>query len=425
MAEDQNETYPIPTETIRGLPWEHHLNDLLEVRAFCENFEIRTKNTRLARYEEFLRRFINHGQVNPESVFRNQSDAPFQNWIECLQYVLREVHELMWILKGLQASLPKGVKGKLEQIVSGRDFAFLDVDSRSRDTQFELRIASYFCQAGCEVDLTTETDVIAYADDFVYFLECKRVGSPSQLRRRLSGAKEQLRKRMPKKVSGKLVFGGVAADVTKIAFPHNGLTFGMVSDHSKDVIQKKLLEVCKTAENYDLFNGSKLPIVYWFQIHIAALVLYPQTLTSRFSSNHIYRTPRNRKEQRAVDDFWGRFTQVSAHDCRSDSPQQVRLRESIAIPAGTKCFMNEKFLEEMLGGIEIAGKDDNFIVGGMEIDGIEIEFSFREFSEVFQSIGDDAKSDMAKEPTSPQTQVRLLAMMWSLRHPFEVVNSEE
>jgi len=234
-----------------------------------------------------------------------------------------------------------------------------------------------------------------------------------------------LRKRMPKKVSRKLVFGGVAADVTKIAFPHNGLTFGVVADHSKDVIQKKLKEVCRTAENYDLFKGGSGPIVYWFQIHIAALVLLPQTLTSRFSSNHIYRTPRNRRELSAVNDFWEIFSRVSVDDSRSISPKPVKPRKSITLPKGTKFSINENLMKELLSGNEISERDDNFTVGGMEVQGIEIEFSIREVKEALESFEEDERAEMAKNFASPQSQAMLLAVMWARQHPFEIVDDEE
>lgn len=180
MSADQEETYPLPSEMMSSLAWNHHLDDLVNVRSICEDFGIQTSNTRLDRYEKFLRKYLDGDQIGGESVFQMPSSAPFQNWMECLQYVLREVHELMWILKGIQANQPKGVKEKLDWIIGGRDFAFLDVDSRSRDAQFELRIASYFSQAGFAVDLTSKTDVIVHSDNHVYYIECKRVGSTNK-----------------------------------------------------------------------------------------------------------------------------------------------------------------------------------------------------------------------------------------------------
>lgn len=423
MEDDQNETYPVPTETMRGLPWAHHLSDIMEVMEFCERLGIRTKNTRLERYGEFLRRFLKDGQVVPGSVFVVPSDSPFENYIECLQYVLREVHELMWILKGLQVRQPEGLEKRLERIVGGRDFAFLDADSKSRDAQFELRIASYFCQSGCYVDLTTDTDVIVHSDDFVYFIECKRVGSSNQLRKRLSGAKEQLRKRMPKKIGEKLVFGCVAVDVTKVGFPHNGCTFGAVADHSKEVIQSKLKDVCNTAEGHNLFGGGRGLIVYWFQIHIASFVMFPNTLTSRFSSNHIYKGGMVKREFRAANNFWDLFRAVSTDDSRSSNPKPLRRRKSFTLPAGTQWYMDEQLMQEILSGEEIAKRNDDFVVGGMEYNGIDYEFLFFEFMQALDGMGEDEIAQLVEDPI--RAQVIMLALMCGRRNPFEVVDDDE
>ena len=127
-------------------------------------------------------------------MFKNSTDGPFKSSNDWYLYTLREVHELMWILKGLKKHIPKGIDEKLGIIVSGRDFAALDSNSLSRNTQFELRIASYFCQAGCYVDLSGKTDIVAFNKKHAFYTECKRVGSSQQLEGRLSYAKEQLNK---------------------------------------------------------------------------------------------------------------------------------------------------------------------------------------------------------------------------------------
>ena len=147
------------------------------------------------------------------------------------------------ILKGLKKHLPRGIEEKLNQVVGGRDFAALDKDSSSRNTQFELRIASYFCQAGYSVDMSNLTDIVATRDQTTYFVECKRVTSFSALIKRLKHAKKQLRARISKHTLVSRNFGIIAVDVTKIAFKYNGLTLGLTADHTKDVIQDQLKKI--------------------------------------------------------------------------------------------------------------------------------------------------------------------------------------
>lgn len=266
---DEHRSYPTPTETLPRLHVSHHLEDIVEIRDFLEQRGINTRHTRIERYAQYLRQVadVDNSPFDASKIFKNAADGPFVTPVDWFLYVLREVHELMWILKGLRTSSPAGVDEKLKIVVSGSDFAALDVNSQSRNTQFELRIASYFCQAGCEVDMSTETDVIARTDDYAFFLECKRVGSKSQLGRRLSEARKQLASRMPRKRGKRLVLGCVAADVTKVAFSHNGLTFALTNDHSRDVIQEEMVGIARESEHLLTFESARNLLCYWLQIH--------------------------------------------------------------------------------------------------------------------------------------------------------------
>ena len=240
---DDTRSYAVPTETISSLDLSHHLHDLMEIRTFLESRGIETRNTRIERYGKYLELSLSDGaeSVDTEKIFKNAAGKPFRSPVDWHLYILREVHELMWILKGLKAHVPVGADEKLRLIAGGRDFAALDVDSQSRNTQFELRIASYFCQSGCEVDVSTDTDVIALTDRHLFFLECKRIGSKNKLRTRLSEARGQLARRMPRKGLKQRPLGCIAIDVTRVAFTHNGLTwdkfiFFEVSFLPRDVI---------------------------------------------------------------------------------------------------------------------------------------------------------------------------------------------
>jgi hypothetical protein len=274
---DEQRSYALPTQTIPGLDLSHHLSDVREIIQFLNNRGIDTRNTRMERYGRFLAEAHDRGPeaVDASKIFKASVGAPFLSNVDWFLYVLREVHELMWILKGLRAQLPHGVDDKLKAIVGGRDFAALDVDSQSRNTQFELRIASYFCQVGCDVDVSTDTDVVATTDDYVFYLECKRVGGAGQMGKRLSEARTQLGRRMPRKDGRRLVLGCVAIDVTKVAFSHNGLTWGMINEHSRDVIREKLIGIANTADRMLSFESCRKLLSYWLQIHIASLIMRP------------------------------------------------------------------------------------------------------------------------------------------------------
>ena len=232
--------YPIPNQEIPGLNYEEHLDDLRQFVLLVESLGIKISGTRIARYRSYYEALV-EGLDDEEKVFQGICGKIFDNpKIDIHLYVLREVHELMWILKGLKKHLPKGVEEKLKQVVGGRDFAALDKDSSSRNTQFELRIASYFCQAGYSVDMSKQTDIVATQDQRTYFVECKRVTSPGALNRRLKEAETQLKTRLKRISLITREFGVIAIDVTKVAFKHNGLTLGVTADHTRDIIQDQL-----------------------------------------------------------------------------------------------------------------------------------------------------------------------------------------
>jgi hypothetical protein len=271
----------VPTETLPSLGLSDYLADLQGLVALLEKRGLKTRNTRIERYIKYLEQSLIDGRTDAAKIFKDAQDARFKSPMDWALYVMRETHELAWIAKGLEAHVPEGVDEKLRIIVAGRDFAALDLDSSSRDAQFELRIASYFCQAGCEVSLSA-TDVVVLADRRAFYIECKRIGSASQLPKRLREARKQLKSRMPGKIGKRRVYGCIAADVTKVAFAHTGITMGMSDDHSRDLIQKELSAIVQGTERLPLFKECSGLLNYWFQIHIPALILQPQTVQRGF-----------------------------------------------------------------------------------------------------------------------------------------------
>lgn len=309
MVDDQKYT-PALSELIPSVSLTSYLHDLYEFRNFVEKLGIPTDNTRIERYIAYLQGALGKEVIDESKVFKNSNNGPFHQPLDWLLYVLREIHELIWIMKGLNHP-PNGLNEKLEKVVGGRDFAALDTDTLSRNTQFELRIASYFCQAGCEVDLSTLTDVIALTEKQAFYIECKRIGSQSQLSRRLSEAKKQLKRRMPIKVNGRNTMGCIAVDVTKVAFSHNGLTFATNNDHSRNIIQNKLIEITSSLDQLHLFNNCKNIFNYWFQVHIPTLILNPRTVATRFSSYQYVRKNLGRKMRRGAREFFSIFKSAS------------------------------------------------------------------------------------------------------------------
>ena len=417
--EDELKSYPIPIETVPGLDLSHHVADLVKFQNFIRTRGIETKNTRIERYIDYLRLATEQGPINESKIFKNSAEGPFRNSTDWMLYVLREVHEMMWILKGLTVRLPSSIDEKLKIIVGGRDFAALDADSHSRNAQFELRIASYFCQAGCVVELSAGTDIIALTNEQAFYVECKRVGSPNQLAKRLSEAKKQLRGKMPEKHGNRITFGCVAADVTKVAFSHNGLTWGLTNDHSRDIIQEKLLHIASASQKALIFNGCKNLIDYWLQIHIPSLILhpYPPTTITRFSSYHIFNDRLSRKSRKAASVLRDIFESASKADPRDIPAQKLTLRTSINVPKGTTFSLDEGLLMEFLERGEVTKRKMNEEAGTITINGRTHVFSFFDFELILAGITKEGRNMIAKDPK--QARFQLLMRMYSQRFPYE------
>lgn len=410
-------SYSLPTETLHSLDLSHHLDDLVEVRDYFESIGIKTQNSRIERYIHYLNQITTQAAVDPSNVFKNSVSGPFESPIDWLLYVLREVHEMMWIQKGLQIHLPLGVDEKLKEVVSGGDFATLDTDPHSRNTQFELRIASYFCQGGCEVDMSTETDVIASTDNYMFFLECKRVGSKGQLGKRLSKARHQLNSRMPRKSRKRITVGCIAVDVTKVAFPHNGLTWGTTNEHSRDIIQEKLLEVVNVADRMLTFEGCKNLFGYWLQIHIPSLILKPATPTTRLSSYHVVNDGMRRKQSKAARCFYRIFESVSMPDVRAEPPKTLIPRSRIAFPAGTTFWLEDARVLELLDQGNTTQGEQEEMIGALSFSGKDHEFVFFEVCMLPREFIRDWRRSLSNDPVS--ARLELLARLYAQRFPYE------
>lgn len=409
--------YPLPTHSIPTLDLAHHATDLADLCAFLKSREIDIRHTRIERYIKYLEHVVAGDEIDENEIFKNISDARFQSSLDWKLYVLREVHELMWILRGLRLHMPKGVDEKLRKIVSGSDFAALDNNTESRNTQFELRIASYFCQAGCEVDLSTRTDVIAITKNHALYVECKRVASPRGIQENVSKAKRQLKERMPARLGSRKVFGFIAIDVTKVAFSHNGLTLGLTNDHSRDIIQQRLSEIGDLLERTTELNDYPRLLACWLQIHIPSLISHPPATITRFSSLTIERSNQDRKDRQAMRIFHEITAVGNRPDPRELPSEKMIFRTRLEAPAGARFFFDDELLHKFLSGNTDYGKTAENIIAEIEFDGIKHEFTLIEFEMLHSSLKTKLREDYGVTPQ--QVGLALILEMYMQRYPYE------
>jgi hypothetical protein len=279
--------YPADIITIPGKTMETHRAELNEFCLWLHDLGIDTSKTRIPKYIKFIDNFPDLESFNPD-----KDDESWDLFNKSL-YVLREIHELIWIYNSLKMKLHKGGIAHLKFIVGGNEFAKDDTDTTARNYQLELRIASYFLRAEYNVDLDQVTDIVATTKNDKFLVECKRLSSPKKVNLRIKEAAKQLEIRLRKKGLASPGLGIGVFDVTKIAFPHQGLTWGVTFNQCRDVIQQKLIEIRKAYNFTEPFEANKNVILIWLQIHIPSLNLSMGQSTTRFSSIFIPMVPAN------------------------------------------------------------------------------------------------------------------------------------
>lgn len=409
----ESKAYELPKESLPTLGLSEYIADITAIKEFFESRGISTKNTRIERYAQCLEKAKQ--PYDAATVFKNAVDPRFKQPIDWHLYVLREIHDLMWILKGLRAHVPEGVQEKLKLVVGGTDFSALDTNTESRNVQFELRIASYFCQAGCKVDLSKDTDVIAVSDKYSFYVECKRVTKVKQLQRRLKEGVNQLNARMPENLCGKPAYGLVAADVTKAGYNHDGLTWALTPEHSKDVIQKKLFAI---GDALPQVEESRNILQYWLQIHIPALVVHPPIPMTRFSSYFLF----NINMDWGAAYAWNYFDKMifrpgGKPDSRCLPAQKLQPRKKLTIPAGTHFWCEPEYLKKFITTGEVEGGNEETIIASMEFGGKKHEFTIFDLQMLAEVTTD---SERAEWPCDfAQTIPAVIIEMFWRRYPYQ------
>ncbi|PWB32529.1 hypothetical protein DCO48_13015 [Pseudomonas sp. SDI] len=414
---EEERSYKLPEKTLPAISFDDHAKDLLEFKEFVDSLGIKTHNTRIARYAQYFVQLAEGNAIDEKKIFKNVNDARFKSSLDWQLYLLREAHELMWILRGLKNHVPKGIEEKIEKIVSGTDFAALDKNTESRDTQFELRIASYFCQSGCTVDISTDTDIVAVTDKHAFFVECKRIAGARNLKDNLVKARDQIILRMPKKYEEKHAFGVIAVDVTKLGFSHNGLTMGLTPDHSRDIIQSKLKEIKKRTSALSIFTGRPDIIECLLQIHIPSIVAYPPTTTTRFSSCSIHNSKLDRKSRSAITEFYGISQAGRLIDDREIPSEHLTLRKILNVPAGTNFSLEQDLITTILSNSDEKNYVPESIVASMKMNDVVHEFSAMELRMVMAKFTSNQLRHLVSNESSERLE--LVLKMFMQRYPYE------
>jgi hypothetical protein len=245
--------------------------DAARLMDYLESKGLRPNQTRLGEYSRFYRKYLSGKCSNTEIE-------------EKLIFVMREMDEWSWIYRGLMQCEPAGSFDLLKQAMGGVAFAKGEAeDTRPRNIQLELRIASYFLQAGFAVSFSGLADLVVDVDGFPVFIECKRLNSPKQVIKRGKEAARQLKHRY--QTFHKSSYGLVVLDAGRTIHPKQGVVSGPTEAIIREGLQAQLNTFERDYDIFESFATDKRLISVWIQAMAPGFHLADKTeLCTLFSS---------------------------------------------------------------------------------------------------------------------------------------------
>ena len=250
----------------------------------------------------------------------------------------------------------------------------------------------------------------------------KRVASASQVKQRLAEAVKQLNRRIPRKHLNRHTYGYVALDVTKVAYNHNGLVFGITSDHSKDIIQNKLKLIANQIDRDINSYAAKGLLKCWLQIHISCLIANPPAVISGISSYYLENFHLGGKAIAALQSL--RYVDAVSEnvpDERIRPPQKLIRRKEIDVPAGTVFRpVDLSIIKQLLDTGKVDGIQDNGVVAMLEFNKTRHEFCLIDLLHFFGRANLADKEDMRSDEI--KFRLEIVLKMFMLRYPYENVS---
>lgn len=255
------------------------LKELEDLKIWLESRSMEVQRTRLNKYIKFFqKRKTEEDGIARVGIELDDTDE--------MLFILREVDEWLWIFKGFKNNPPLGYQELFKKSLGG-DYLAKDDNTHARNYQFELKIASYFLQAGCKIDLSEVSDLVAYLGSWSpIYVECKRISSFKQIPKRLKELANQLKNRYKSRKTSSCHSLAVI-DVTKLVNPNLGLSYGNDREEVRDGIRGLLIELSNNNDFHSVFEGDKRVLSVWLHATIPALHVFEGEPSTRFSSLHI------------------------------------------------------------------------------------------------------------------------------------------
>jgi hypothetical protein len=246
-----------------------------------------------------------------------------------------------------------------------------------------------------------------------YHVECKRVASEKQLSRRVKEATNQLRERIPRSTFWSRHYGLLAIDVTKVAYTHNGLVWGVTADHTRDLLRDKLKAIGQVLAT----QPEEPAIALWMHVHMPCLVMQPPQPTTRFSSYYLPNPSLGFRSRMAARRIWRQLMGVDTSDAGDEEPSHLEARRVLHIPKGADFRFDEDFLSSIISnGGKLPDLPDEQVVLSVKQPDANAEawedFSFYEMKFLFAQLSEDERQTLAAS-TEQAYSVLLPRLLWA------------
>ena len=197
------------------------------------------------------------------------------------------------------------------------------------------------------------------------------------------------------------------------------MTFGITNDHSRDVVQEKLLIIGNAVKDSQLFGKINKLDQIWLQIHIPSQITYPPTSITRFSSYFLFSNSIDRRGKKAIETFQKMFESCSVGDERGLAPQELKRKRSITVPKGSTISMDEELLGRYLSTGKLPDKSPNDVVAELKIHEKKEEFYFKELQLLAANTNDHERKAMSED--TENSKFHLVFELYLQRYPYEEI----
>jgi len=417
MTERSWRRFQLPEKLTSGLALPHLLNDLEALVSSMNDLGVQTSGTRLHRYNRYLNAAADGDPIDHASYFADLPDAHIHDEVDLRLYIFREVHELVWIWNGIKDNAPIGATKKLQKIVGGRDFTPSDEDSTSRNYQYELRIASYFCRRKYSVDVSQQTDIVATSANERFFVECKRLSSEKQVVPKLNDAAKQLKKGMPRTSN---TYGIIALDLTQVVYPGSKFPVGVTATELKESIQAKLKAIpCSWAHSRTAQNN-KQNILIWKQVQIMGIARYPFQPMTRFSNLFLPSPSLSRRKKRAFHRLEEVLHSTDGDDPRIEPDRTITPRRGAILETGTRFAWDMDLLNAFASDLMLPKIEKDHIVLEVCIREDEWEqFYIDDLAMALENLTLEERISIKGNPERAMTVLMAAMIYW--RDPYDVL----